>query len=295
MSSTPEKLLEQLAETPEFSFPGDILEEIKARKEEMIPAMLALLGEAAKHPRKYEAGTSWIPFVFSIYLLAEFRLKAAFPLITHLLSLPEEEVEALFSDMIVSDMGKILASVYDGNETLLRNLIENPRTNEYVRSSSVIQAYLCLMHSGQMSQQTVHDYFTELVQHRLEREYAHVWSALCSTCGDLGLVHLLPDIEQAFAVGWCDPMFDRLESIQKRAKAGGAKRWDDTEYLIKDAESELKCYPYFNKPAVSTRRPTPTPTPTPIPVGSRTAKVGRNDPCPCQSGKKYKKCCGAGV
>jgi Predicted metal-binding protein related to the C-terminal domain of SecA len=22
--------------------------------------------------------------------------------------------------------------------------------------------------------------------------------------------------------------------------------------------------------------------------------VGRNDPCPCGSGKKYKKCCGAG-
>lgn len=26
-----------------------------------------------------------------------------------------------------------------------------------------------------------------------------------------------------------------------------------------------------------------------------TQKVGRNDPCPCGSGKKYKKCCGAGV
>jgi uncharacterized protein YecA (UPF0149 family) len=24
-----------------------------------------------------------------------------------------------------------------------------------------------------------------------------------------------------------------------------------------------------------------------------TAKIGRNDPCPCGSGKKYKKCCGA--
>jgi uncharacterized protein len=23
-----------------------------------------------------------------------------------------------------------------------------------------------------------------------------------------------------------------------------------------------------------------------------TAKIGRNDPCPCGSGKKYKKCCG---
>ncbi len=36
-----------------------------------------------------------------------------------------------------------------------------------------------------------------------------------------------------------------------------------------------------------TRRPTP---PTPI----RSAKIGRNDPCPCNSDKKFKKCCGSG-
>ncbi|MBQ8725353.1 MAG: preprotein translocase subunit SecA, partial [Oscillospiraceae bacterium] len=29
------------------------------------------------------------------------------------------------------------------------------------------------------------------------------------------------------------------------------------------------------------------------PVVNKTPKVGRNDPCPCGSGKKYKKCCGA--
>ena len=28
------------------------------------------------------------------------------------------------------------------------------------------------------------------------------------------------------------------------------------------------------------------------PVTNSSAKVGRNDPCPCGSGKKYKKCCG---
>ena len=28
------------------------------------------------------------------------------------------------------------------------------------------------------------------------------------------------------------------------------------------------------------------------PVRTRESKVGRNDPCPCGSGKKYKKCCG---
>jgi len=29
-------------------------------------------------------------------------------------------------------------------------------------------------------------------------------------------------------------------------------------------------------------------------VKRKEAKVGRNDPCPCGSGKKYKKCHGAG-
>ena len=30
----------------------------------------------------------------------------------------------------------------------------------------------------------------------------------------------------------------------------------------------------------------------PEPVRREGPKVGRNDPCPCESGKKYKKCCG---
>ncbi|MGB0738508.1 MAG: SEC-C metal-binding domain-containing protein, partial [Planctomycetaceae bacterium] len=29
------------------------------------------------------------------------------------------------------------------------------------------------------------------------------------------------------------------------------------------------------------------------PIVNKEAKVGRNDPCPCGSGKKYKKCCGS--
>jgi preprotein translocase subunit SecA len=31
---------------------------------------------------------------------------------------------------------------------------------------------------------------------------------------------------------------------------------------------------------------------TPKPATREEAKVGRNDPCSCGSGKKYKKCCG---
>ncbi len=31
------------------------------------------------------------------------------------------------------------------------------------------------------------------------------------------------------------------------------------------------------------------------PIRREAPKVGRNDPCPCGSGRKYKKCCGAGL
>jgi uncharacterized protein YecA (UPF0149 family) len=30
-----------------------------------------------------------------------------------------------------------------------------------------------------------------------------------------------------------------------------------------------------------------------VPIVEHAPKVGRNDPCPCGSGKKYKKCCGS--
>jgi len=32
--------------------------------------------------------------------------------------------------------------------------------------------------------------------------------------------------------------------------------------------------------------------PTPVQMRRVPPKVGRNEPCPCGSGKKYKKCCG---
>ncbi len=38
----------------------------------------------------------------------------------------------------------------------------------------------------------------------------------------------------------------------------------------------------------------PAPRPGPPLILKRTQRAGRNDPCPCGSGKKYKKCCGRG-
>lgn len=48
---------------------------------------------------------------------------------------------------------------------------------------------------------------------------------------------------------------------------------------------------YAALPIGSTRRPGAEGVPSPAGMPLRSVKVGRNDPCPCGSGKKYKKCC----
>ena len=48
------------------------------------------------------------------------------------------------------------------------------------------------------------------------------------------------------------------------------------------------------EPADSRRPPAAAPAPPPVQTYRRAQpRVGRNDPCPCGSGKKYKRCCGA--
>ncbi|MBO4674865.1 MAG: SEC-C domain-containing protein [Elusimicrobiaceae bacterium] len=52
------------------------------------------------------------------------------------------------------------------------------------------------------------------------------------------------------------------------------KKW------MKDHEKELRAENADAQPKVET-------------VVHEGPRIGRNDPCPCGSGKKYKKCCGA--
>jgi uncharacterized protein YecA (UPF0149 family) len=58
-------------------------------------------------------------------------------------------------------------------------------------------------------------------------------------------------------------------------------------------ESWPKKLPEAEVPLPLSAQPPPAKYVTPQPF-IREPKIGRNDPCPCGSGKKYKKCCGKG-
>jgi uncharacterized protein YchJ len=59
---------------------------------------------------------------------------------------------------------------------------------------------------------------------------------------------------------------------------------------ISDVEKEMGWWPVFQEPEKQTFRKTYTQH-----TIRKEAKIGRNDPCPCGSGKKYKKCHGSDV
>jgi hypothetical protein len=78
-----------------------------------------------------------------------------------------------------------------------------------------------------------------------------------------------------------------IESLES-GKAGSS--YGGWEPFFKTRKSWDKHYAQF-----SDRFEPPKPAPPP-PAPKKSVKIGRNDPCPCGSGKKYKKCCwGKGV
>jgi preprotein translocase subunit SecA len=81
-----------------------------------------------------------------------------------------------------------------------------------------------------------------------------------------------------------------LSKVQVRAQSDV----DAVEEQRRQADEQNKHYQHDEaQQATASAAPTPPPQDSkPQPTVRSSAKVGRNDPCPCGSGKKYKQCCG---
>jgi hypothetical protein len=134
-----------------------------------------------------------------------------------------------------------------------------------------------------MSRDDVAAYFASLFHGKLSRSYSHGWDRLVVAVADLPAPELMDDVRQAYAEGLVDSFFARLEQIEK-----GNVRRRRKDVIITDAIAEMEWWACFHKPQKATAAP---PEVSPKPVQHK--KPWRNAPCPCGSGLKYKKCCGA--
>ena len=68
---------------------------------------------------------------------------------------------------------------------------------------------------------------------------------------------------------------------------------EDRDALIATAPNDIERWiPILNEWRLANYNPLRAETPTWSPSSAPAKKIGRNDPCPCGSGKKYKRCCG---
>lgn len=214
---------------------------------------------------------------------------------------PPDRVDHLLGDAVTETLSKILAGVFDGDEGPLRTLVTDTAVDPFVRQAALLAlAFLCF--EGRIGREGFEAFLLRLDEEKLLPQTDEVmWHAWMTVVAVLGMERLVPRVRAAFADGriapdWCDEAdFDNL------LKAAIERPGDRTRFAreqmgyIEDVLDELQRFHESNDALTdddpvtedelldwAARR---------VPQHNPFRGVGRNDPCPCGSGKKAKKCC----
>jgi hypothetical protein len=300
-----DEILERIAMF-EGKFEREAVDAAVARRDEIIPELLLVLEEIADpvQAADLDAGGDYMAHLYAMFLLAQFRETRAYPILLRIALLPGDLLDSLFGDCITENFGQVLASVCGGDLEGIQSIIENPAADQWVRGAA-LGGLVTLVAAGIKSREEILSYFAELFHGKLTDKNDIVWSDLVVYSADLCAQELLGEIEKAYENGLADPSIIGLEDVREDFAKG--KDWamvrlagDPHRRLIDDTVKEMEWWASFNED--KQRRPQAG---SPALYGSNSQwieeptgfkrtepKVGRNDPCPCASGKKYKKCCG---
>ena len=284
--------------------------EALARRDEIVPELLGILEAVADDPQRYAKEPDYMALTYAMFLLARFRETRAYPLLVRIFSAPGETAFDLVGDTVTENLRNILASVSGGDVSGMRALIENEQANDYVRSAAM-KGLLTLVATGQRTRDEVMEYFASLFG-KLERTPSNAWNALASCCTRLGPEEVLKEIRQAYEDELIEPFMIQWSEVEEAAGVGnegvieGLRQYGF--HLVTDVVKEMEWWACFKKQPRPKGGRAPSSIPfsswpaPPVPASSPPApqppaqraqpKVGRNDPCPCGSGKKHKKCCG---
>jgi hypothetical protein len=277
-------------ETHVRTFPEAAVRAAMAQREAMTPLLLECLQATADDPHRVAQTDGAMLHMYAMYLLAQFRERAAYPMLVKLFSTPGEVCFDVAGDLVTEDLDRILAAVCGEDVDPIKGMIENRAVNEYVRGAC-LRALVRLVARRELERASVVAYFRSLFNGTLERETDFLWTSLVVVCCDLYPEELLPDIERAFDAGLVDTIFVGRDDVARVMSEGKeqALRVADRKGPIEDTLSEMRWWACFREDDRKAAHQAPT-----IAQGARVkaVKVGRNAPCPCGSGKKFKKCCG---
>ena len=301
-----DEILEQL-EVFSTPFPYDAVGDAIVRREETAPRLVRNLEETVENAsRRAHQEPAYMAHVYAMFLLAQFRDRRAYAPLIALARLPGDLTEFLLGDAQCEHLPKALASVWGGDLDPIKTLIEDEAANEYSRMAG-LGAIVTLVCAGEVPRDTAIAYFAELFDGRL-RGPGGLWGDLVNSACDLGPGELYPRILRAYEQDLVDEMMITLGDVQDARRLSSQEAIAETirshhHSLITDTVAEMEYWACFQEPA-------PEPEDDPDldeprfdrtgtgagwdlqPIRRAQPKIGRNEPCPCGSGKKFKKCCG---
>jgi len=243
-------------------------------RREHVPELIRMATDEKLHTGPAGSPIPWAP-VHAWWALAELRAEEAIVPLLGLLRRVDEKDD----DWVAEDLPRVFAAIGPAAIQPLTDYLANPSHGEWAR----VAAARSLSLVAQSHPHTREECVTRLSA-QLERfaEQSETFNAfLISPLLDLRAVEAAPVMERAFASGRVD------ETVQGD--------WEDAQIdlgLKTEREHPRKPNKFTMlgdrlRAAWAAAQPRETESPYIAP-----RKVGRNDPCPCGSGRKYKKCCG---
>ena len=279
-----DEIMEAFVFTEQYRMPREAIRAAVEQRAAITPVLiheLKMCFEDYRHDRLIEEGNSIFINIVA-YLLASFGEKEAHEPLLALFSMDDENCDWLWSDSLAEDGARMLLSTFPGDPAPMQRLVEDENADEFARAQALTGLYGAVKASLWDAPAFV-GYLTALFRGKIQRSPGYVWDEMMSLAGLLKVEHLEPDILKAYDERLAESMgsTDLKVLLQVLHGLDPCGVWDSRDVkLIVDVEAELGRWPF-----VQTRPSKP--------MEKIKIKTGRNDPCVCGSGKKYKKCCGS--
>jgi hypothetical protein len=288
----PQAILYHLAHAE--GLPEDTIRAARAQRDEVAPIFVDfveryLSGEAG-------AGAIEEALFFVFHLLGEWRVQSAYRPFARLLVSPPDHLERVLGGAITETSHRVMAAVFDGDPRPLHHVIEAEHADEFARSRMLETLAMVTLQGGLNRREVatyLRDSFTTLRPHGQN----FVWQGWQSAIALLGLEELSSLVKKAFDRGLIGQDVMEYEDFRgdlKYALAHPETPWQPTsvgEFTpFGDTIEELSGW-YAFSPEYLERKNARRGFGPGEPASNPYREVGRNDPCPCGSGKKFKKCC----
>lgn len=295
---------------PAAGFPADAIEEARKRVQEITPRLIGLIQDAT-HDCQHDQLDDCYGHFYGAHLLAEFRAIEAWPAIRDAISLPGDKPYELFGDAITEGFGCIIATLAGEGLDAINDLVTDRSVDEYVRWAAC-EAILYRVRDGLLTKQEAIDWLSAHLERAIENK-DEVAEGLVMRLVDLAAKDTLPLIERAFAADLIDDELSPLEEVKETIFKGEEiveetmarlhhpdgvmdllQRWADFDYDDSEWDTSFDNFPdesFESTTSLESFEEDYLPE-NETTIRNDSVKIGRNDKCPCGSGKKYKKCCG---